>query len=196
MTITNSLIEIADWLDKGVCQNFKFKVPPEEGMPVDSRYQYKEACPHAFPVFVPTKDKLPPDVGTNSPSVVVQIAGGADDVETEKREMTVNLALSCWNPGRHSRDIFYPHNLRPEEPEKYKSSCDGWMDAWNFADAILRELESAATICGMKLQGKVSYGPYKEKDTIIDCWPFWYAWIQFTVQSRFIRNNEVYNDLL
>lgn len=196
MTITDSLIWIADWMNGGVCKKFKFKVPPEEGAPANDKYEYREVNPYAFPVFMPATDKLPPNVETNAPSVIVQMVGGEDDTQKEKRDITINLAISCWNPGRHSKDVYYPKRMMPEVPERYKSTYDGWMDAWNFTDAILRELESAASISGMQLSGKISYGPYKEQESIVDCYPFWYAWIRFTAQTNFVRNNEAYSDLL
>lgn len=81
MTVTDSLIKISSWLNEGVCTKFKFKMPPPEESPIDDRYEYKEVHPHAFPLFVPAKDKLPPEVETNMPSVIVQVVNGEDDME-------------------------------------------------------------------------------------------------------------------
>ncbi|MCM1388082.1 MAG: hypothetical protein NC231_12200 [Bacillus sp. (in: Bacteria)] len=194
MTVVDSVIKIADWLNEGVCQEFKFKKPPEGLSPLNDKYKYEEAHPYAFPVFMPAMDKLPPNVKTNMPSVIVQIVDGNDDIGKGKRDITINLAISCWNPGMHSKDIYYPR--MPEEPEKYKSAYDGWMDVWNFTDTILRKLESTAHIKGLQIQGNISYGPYKEQEAIFDYYPFWYAWIRFTVQTDFIRDCEDYQELL
>ena len=196
MTVTDSLIKISEWLNEGVCKKFKFKAPPEEGNPIDDKYEYKEVHPHAFPLFVPARDKLPPNVETNMPAVAVQVVNGEDDVVNGQRDLTINLALACWNPGKHSKDIYYPHDKRPDEPEKYKSTYSGWMDVWNFTDAILRELESVANIRDMRIQGKVTFGPYKEQNAIADYYPFWFTWIQFAVQADFLRNCAEYNDFL
>lgn len=194
MTVTDSLIKIADWLNQGICQEFKFKKPPEEGAPMNDKYKYEEVHPYAFPVFMPAMDKLPPNVKTNTPSVIVQIVDGEDDSRQNKRNITVNLAISCWNPGIHSKDIYYP--CIPKEPEKYKSAYDGWMDVWNFTDAVLRKLESTAYIDGMRIQGNITFGPYKEQEIIADFYPFWYSWIRFTTQSDFIRDCENYRNFL
>lgn len=196
MTVTDSLIKIADWLNNRVCQKFAFKVPPKEGMPIDDRYEYKEAHPQAFPVFIPAKDKLPPDIEINMPAVAVQVVSGEDDTIASHRDLTFNLALACWNPGRHSKDVYYPSGKRPEIPEKYKSTYSGWMDVWNFTDMILRELESVANISGMRIQGNITFGAYKEQESITDYYPLWFTWIQFTVQGNFLRNGEAYNDFL
>lgn len=194
MTIVDSVIKIADWMNDGVCKKFKFKKPPEEGIPVNDKYKYEEIHPHAFPVFMPAMDKLPPNIQSNVPSVVVQIVEGEDDAEQGKRDIKINLAISCWNPGIHSKDIYYPCVL--DAPEKYKSAYDGWMDVWNFTDALIRELESSAYINGMKVQGKIKFGPYKEQEVITDYYPFWYAWVQFTVRTDFVRNYKEYADFL
>ncbi|MCM1040427.1 MAG: hypothetical protein NC434_14005 [Ruminococcus sp.] len=196
MTVTDSLIKISEWLNEGVCKKYKFKMPPEADMPIDDRYEYKEVNPHAFPAFVPARDKLPPHVESNMPSVLVQIVNGEDDTAADTRSLTVLLSLSCWNPGRHGKDIYYPPDKRPETPEKYKSAYSGWMDIWNFTDALLRELESAANIKGMQIKGNITFGPYKEQEVIADYYSYWFTWIQFSVQTEFIRNCEEYNDLL
>ena len=192
MTITDSLIKISDWLNAGVCQQFMFKTPPAEGTPINDKWNYEEVHPHAFPFFIPTKDKLPPNVVTNMPSVCVQLVDGSDNPAKGERDMTINLGISTWNPGVHSKDIYYPKGTEPSEPEKYRSGYDGWMDAWNFVDAVVRKLESMTGIDGMCLSPgmPVKFSPYKEQDTIPDFYPHWFAYVQFTVRSDFIRNNQ------
>lgn len=192
MTVTDSVIKISDWLNNGICQSFKFKTPPAEGMPINDKWEYEEVHPHAFPLFLPAKDKLPPNVITNMPSVCVQIVDGSDDVIESTRDLVINLGISTWNPGVHSKDIYYPKGTKPDEPEKYHSGYDGWMDVWNFIDAVVRELESITGIDGLSLTpgAPVKFGPYKEQDSIPDFYPYWLAYVQFTVRSNFIRNNQ------
>lgn len=192
MTVTDSLIKISDWLNAGVCQKFKFKREPDEGTPINDRWNYEEVHPHAFPLFLPTKDKLPPDIVTNMPSICVQLIEGSDDVPNGKRDMEINLGISIWNPGVHSKDIYYPKGTKPEEAEKYHSGYDGWMDAWNFVDAIVRELESVTGIDSLYVvpETPVRFGTYKEQDEIPPYYPHWFAYVQFTVRSNFVRNNQ------
>lgn len=196
MTITESLIRISDWLNNGVCTKYKFKVPPEQDKPIGDSYEYEEVNPHAFPVFLPTKDKLPPDIKTNMPSITVQLDTGSDDTSKLSRDLTINLGFSVWNPGVHGLDIYYPKGKAPEEPEKYKSGYNGWMDCWNFVDAVLRDLESASSVNGLRITGNIAYGPYKSQDSIPDYYPYWFAYIQFTVQSDILRNVEEYQEFL
>lgn len=196
MTIVESLTRIASWLNEGVCQDFKFKVPPEVDKPMNDKYEYQEVHPHAFPVFMPTKDKLQPGILSNMPSVIVQIVEGQDDIHASTRDIKINLGISCWNPGTHSKDIYYPKAMRPEEPEKYKNTYDGWMDAWNFTDGIIRKLESQHEIGDMRITGNISFGSYKEQESIVDMYPMWLAWIQFTIRTEFLRNCVEYTEFL
>lgn len=198
MTVTNSLIKISEWLNAEVCPMFKFKREPRDGTPVNSQWKYEEVHPHAFPLFIPAKDKLPPNVVTNMPSVCVQLLNGSDDVKSQTRDLTINLGISTWNPGVHSKDIYYPPGTSPEEPENYRSGYDGWMDAWNFVDALVRKIESVTGINGLYLAPgeAVTFGPYKEQDTIPDFYPHWFAYVQFTVRSDFFRNNPELEELL
>lgn len=193
MTIVDSLMKIADWLNENSCRKFKFKVPPDDQRePINDKYAYEKIHPHAFPMYVPTKDKLPPQIRSNMPSVCVQFIQGADDTAGMRREMNINLGISCWNPGIHALDIYYPKDSKPSEPEKYKSRQDGWMDAWNFVDDIVRMLGSTNSIDGLEIvrSKNITFGPYKEQEAIPDYYPHWFAWIQFTVKSDFLRNDK------
>lgn len=113
MAITDSIIRITDWLNAEVCPMYKFKAPPEGrsqddgkrlSAPMDDGYRYKEVNPYAFALFLPTRDKIPPPRQPNMPSVCVQLVSGSDDLIRGNRDMTVNLACSCWNPGVHVQD--------------------------------------------------------------------------------------------
>ena len=198
MTITDSLIKISEWLNREVCSDFKFKKEPIQGKPFTETYEYEEVNPQAFPLMVPARDKLPPNVTVNMPSVCVQILDGSDTVTTGKRDININLGIATWNPGVHSKDIYYPKGAVPEKPEKYRSGYDGWMDVWNFVDATIRKLESVASINGLTIAPDVPirFGPFKEQDAIADYYPHWFAYIQFTVRSDFIRNNQEYEEFL
>lgn len=201
MTIVDSLIQISNWLDERVCKDLKFKAPPKEiDMPINGKYKYQEVTPKAFPMFLPAKDKLPPGIISNIPSICVQLVQGEDDNINESRELNINLGFSCWNPGAHSKDVYYPKETRPENPEPYKSTVDGWMDVWNFVDYALRQIEMVADMNGLKIvQSKpITFGPYKEQDDVPDYYPHWFAWIKLTVQTHYLRNNvdKIYEEFL
>lgn len=192
MTVVDSLQEIADWLNETSCKKYAFKVPPKDvKAKIDDRYDYEKVHPHAFPLFVPAVERMPPQVISSMPSVCVQLIQGEDNRIIGERELAINLGISCWNPGVHSNDIHYPKGKAPEIPEKFKLGEDGWLDVWNFADDILMKLESTSHIGNLELSmtKNITFGPYKEQDAIPDLYPFWFAWIQFSVKAAFLRNN-------
>lgn len=191
MTVTQSINKITEWLNKGVCTKYKFKVPPDMDKHMGDRYEYQEVNPHAFPLFMPPKDKLPPDIKTNIPSITVQLNSGSDDLSAQSREMTITLGISVWNPGTHSQDVF-----NTDEESDYKSGYDGWMDCWNFLDGILQALESAESIYGLSIGKNISYGPYKQQESIADYYPFWFAYIQFSVITDSLHNVEEEKEIL
>ncbi|MDE7204067.1 MAG: hypothetical protein K2O91_19745 [Lachnospiraceae bacterium] len=202
MSITDSMIKIADWLNETVSPNYKFKVPPDEKLsdatgkrilaPMDDGYQYKEVNPYAFAMFLPTKDKIPPPKRPNMPSMCVQFVSGSDDLVKERRDMNINIACSCWNPGIHIQDIYYPKDKWPDKPPHFEPAYTGWMDVWNLVDGILERLEAVNNIGHIQIaqDTPVTFGCYKEQDNIPDFYPFWFAWVQFKIRSNFIRNNE------
>lgn len=198
MTIVNSLQEISKWLNDGVCKKVKFKVPASDRQPIDDGYDYKEIHPYAFPMFLPTKDKLPPAVISNMPSICVQLLEGTDDTAKNNRDLKINLGISCWNPGIHAKDIYYPEGTKPDVPEAYRSSYDGWMDAWNFVDAILRELESVSRIKDLQIDPDIpiKFAPYKEQESGVDFYPYWFAFIQFGIRSDNTRYDNEIKDFL
>lgn len=192
MAVTDSIIKIAEWLNKNVCPNYKFKVPPEDKI-MDDGYEYKEVNPYAFAMFLPTKDKIPPPKRPNMPSMCVQLVSGSDDLTKGNRDMTINIACSCWNPGIHVKDIYFPKDKIPDKMPHFEPSYTGWMDAWNMVDGILERLEATNSIDYLQIarETPVTFGSYKEQESIPDLYPFWFAWVQFKVRSSFIRNNEV-----
>lgn len=192
MTIVDTITGIADWLNTNVCKNIFFKQPPIDARSaIDDNYDYKEVNPVAFPLFVPGKDRLPPNVHSNMPCVCVQLLNGSDSLSQNQRTMSINLGISTWNPGIHQQDIIYPLGTKPEELPKYISGCDGWMDAWNFVDSIIHEIESHSDMNNkifIDNDTPVTYGMYKEQDQIADFYPMWFAYVQFSVRSDFLRN--------
>lgn len=192
MTIVESLMRISNWLDENVCKDLKFKAPPQDiDKPINGKYEYKEITPKAFPMFLPTKDRLPPGIISSIPSICVTLVNGTDENRKGSRDLNINLGFSCWNPGQHSLDIYYQEGTKPEQPEKYRSTADGWLDVWNFVDYALRQIEQVTNmneIC-IVLDEPITYGPYKEQDAIPDFYPHWFAWINLTVRVDYLRNN-------
>jgi len=122
---------------------------------------------------------------------------GSDDLLTGRRWLQIRLCLSCWNPGVHGGEVFYGKKdiqaaagrsycrLAGEEAETYIRGMEGWRDAFNFADAVLRAIEGTEFIAGHRLvkESGIKYGLFTEEGNIWDYYPYWHNWISFTLES-------------
>ena len=217
MAIVDTLTKLTEWLNKNACAKVQLKMPADDGEAMDDKYSYELVTPQAFPLFVPAKDRLPPNVRTAMPSVCVQIMDGQDDLVSKNRDIRINLGFSCWNPGIHEKDIFFDGDsasydafinsyfptkvdkkTNEEQLVKFRRTATGWMDCWNFIDLTLRELEQVDNIEGIQIvkDEPIKFGPYKEQETIPDYYPHWFGFIQFTVRNVIVRNNDSYEEFL
>ena len=74
MSIVNSIETVRDWLTAEVCPLVKLKLPDDKA--TDASYPYKLVNPAAFSLFVPSKDRTPPNIAAPIPSVCVQLVQG------------------------------------------------------------------------------------------------------------------------
>ena len=197
MDLAGIILTTTDWLKKHVCPEITLKVPAEDKDPNDNTYQYKTAHPAAFPLFVPARDKLPPEVKTNVPSICVQIMTGTD--VDHHREVTIALGFSTWSPGPHKEDW-----INATDPV-FRPDMSGWMDVWNMVDITARKIQST-TYFGENLEvmqnEPFDYGPYRQpKENLDDEWqdswyPFWFAYLRFKVHCVLLRNNPDFEKFL
>jgi hypothetical protein len=97
MSIVNSIETVRDWLTAEVCPLVKLKLPDDNA--TDVSYPYKLVNPAAFSLFVPSKDRTPPNIAAPIPSVCVQIVQGDDDLLQSARDIKIRLCFSAWDPG-------------------------------------------------------------------------------------------------
>jgi len=201
MSIVNSIDTIRDWAESAICAKVQLKLPSDEA--VESEYPYTLVNPAAFALFVPGKDRLPPQVRAPIPSLCVQLLEGSDALLESRSLLKLRFCFSAWDPGLHALDHFVPKQGEPgvyTQPgtAAYTRGGEGWRDVWNFVDTALRALENAEYIGGMRLvrEEPVRFGPMTEQDSIPDYYPNWFAWVSFTVRCGLTRNPEAYGDLL
>lgn len=220
MSIVVVIDDITTWVQDHICSKIELKLPPEKrdigspslGKNDNNSYnsEYKLVKPTAFPMYMPTDDKLPPKVDGPIPSIIVQFVDGHDDVISKKGRLKIQLGFSAWNPGVHGKDMFdpkdNPDNLIPVEYEKwdnekakdhYIRNADGWRDCWNFVDLARREIESTNILggYGLDIKSGFDFGAYKEQDDIVDYNPFWFAWMSFYINYGVVRSNPESNFL-
>lgn len=200
MTVVGIIDTITDWARETICPQIRLKVPPDsETDATDADYVYQLANPAAFAMYVPTREKLPPNVLSPFPSICVRFMEGADDIGSFSGNIGIQLCFSAWDPGLHHKDILIPdkdncleyRQWSGREADAYfRRTGDGWRDVWNMVDIALRELESTTNIGGLVIDRgtAVKYGPLAEQDNIPDYYPFWFAWVSFSVQYPVTRN--------
>ncbi len=195
MLLVESIDKVVAWLNENVCSQIQLKLPDDYKN--DKEYAVEYVQPAAFPLYTPGKDRLPPNVRAPIPSVCVQLTEGSDDLLKRQRRLQIRLCLACWNPGEHGGEVLHPRKnetalggysyYRPtgKAAQTYTRNMEGWRDSFNFADLVLREIESAEYIAGHRLvkeQG-IKFGLFTEDGNIWDYYPYWHNWITFTLEA-------------
>ena len=198
MTIVRTIDQICEWLNANVCPNVKLKKPPPDREAHNAKYQYELVNPYAFPLYLPSKDKLPPKVETTLPSICVQLEYGTD--ERNNREININLGFSAWNPGVHPDDWRVPEGAEdPEEIDTLSNETEGWRDLWNFVDYTITQIEQTGYLgkdVEIMKNEPLEFGPYKDQDSIPSYYPHWFAYCSFKVRSMILRNDQELLNLL
>lgn len=204
MSIVNSVEIVREWLTANVCPLVELKLPDDSA--TDASYPYKLVNPAAFSLFVPSKDRTPPNVAAPIPSVCVQLVEGDDNMIGRTRGIKIRLCFSAWDPGYHGPDIYTPKGNGSTYVQQYNEAAlayfvkngEGWRDAWNFVDTALRVIENAEYIGELRVvkENGIKFGPVKEEDAIPDFYPYWFAWAEFSVEEALTRNPKSYSHLL
>lgn len=203
MTVTEILDSVVAWCNENICPQLLLKCPPEDqrGNREQIDHKVKFVNPTAFALFVPGKDRLPPNVTTAIPSICVQLMEGHDRPVERKRVVSLRLCLAAYNPGTQSEEVFYPHvdesldiprrfRQGEEGKEFYHRNFDGWRDVWNFVDKTLKVLEDSPSITkGLSLvrDEGIKYGPFQEEGTVWDFYPYWHSWISFKLEGELVN---------
>ena len=206
MSVVHVIDTIAEWAQANICDLVKLKQPPADlDAPDDAGYEYTLVNPAVFPMYVPTKEKLPPSIHSPFPFLLVQFTSGQDNVASSSGFVDLQLSFSAWNPGIHGRDVFTNNGdgthrqwSGEEAAAYYKRTGGGWRDAWNFTDVALRAIESVTNIGGYVIDREtpVKFGPLTEQEAIPDFYPMWFAWLSFRVNYPLVRNIKEIQDFL
>lgn len=209
MTLVQSIDGVVEWLRANVCSQITLKVPDDYRN--DKSYDVVTVNPAAFPLYVPGKDRLPPSVPAPIPSICVQMMEGSDDLIARKRQLQIRLCLACWNPGKHGGEVLHArrdaskiggysfYHISGEDAKTYERNMDGWRDAFNFADLVLRMIEGTEYIAGHRLvkESGIKYGVFTEDGNIWDYYPYWHNYITFTLEAGVVaKTPEIYADYL
>ena len=202
MSVVHVIDTLTNWARESICKEIKLKVPPANTEAMDSGYVYQLANPEAFPMYIPTGDKLPKGK-FDHPCLCVRFLSAQDDTSAKTGGMDVQIVFCVWDPGLHSEDVFNPNDdgsytrQQPAETE-FERNGSGWRDVWNFVDLAVSKLESVDSIggCSIDKSTPFEYGPAKVDEAIADYYPFWYAELTFRVTYPLMRNNQDYEKYL
>lgn len=196
MAITQNIDAIVNWFDSEVCPQIQLKVPNDEIN--DGGHDVKFASPAAFAMYIPTQDRKPPSVKAPIPSVCVQLLKGKHS-PGQKGQMTIQLALSAWNPGLHKAEELIPnetaeqlagYSYRRQTSQEFDRNFEGWRDIWMFVDRVLAAIENTEYIAGMRVvkENNIEYGPFTEDGALVSYYPYWFCWVQFTLEHGLARH--------
>ena len=149
-------------------------------------------------MYIPTQDRKPPDVAAPIPSLCVQLLKGKHAPAQHIGQMTIQLALATWNPGQHGSEMAVPEQdpqalggvkYRREPSENFKRNLEGWRDVWSFTDKVLQAIENTEYIAGLRLvkENGIEYGPFTEDGALVSYYPYWFCWVQFTLEHGLAR---------
>lgn len=110
MLLTNCIDAIVQWLETDVCPKIQLKLPDDYKN--DASYDVQYVNPSALPLYVPGKDRMPPDITAPIPSICVQLLDGSDTPQDGKRKINIRLCLACWNPGKHGAESYHPQSAQ------------------------------------------------------------------------------------
>lgn len=202
MSVAHIIDTLTDWARESICKEIQLKVPPSNSEPMDSGYEYKLANPAAFPMYIPTGDKLP-EGAYDHPCLCVRFLSAQDDLSAKTGGMDVQIVFCVWDPGLHSEDVFTPngdgsYSRQDDSEAKFERNGSGWRDVWNFVDLAVNKIESVDSIGSCKIDKATpfEYGPAKVDEAIADYYPFWYAELSFRVTYPLMRNNQDYEKYL
>lgn len=181
MTIVNSLDRLTAWAEKNICSEITLKKPNNQES--GERYQLELVHPAAFTMFTPLPDRLPQNTAT-APSLCVQLAEGQNRLTDSVNAMKIVFSLSCWNPGEHQGEILLPDGSEKKDVP-FARTMNGWRDMWNFVDVTMYKLRNTLNLDGLLLDRHegIHYGQYLLDGTVIDYYPYFHAWVSFTMET-------------
>ena len=210
MTIPQCIDRVTDWINESICPNIKLKLPDD--VQNGKEYEVKAVNPTAFAMYQPGKDKLPPGVIAPFPSVVVQLLEGSDDMAAHNGRMKLQLSFTAWNPGNHAGELTRATKATTAtgsedldvqlggiaSEQSFTRNAEGWRDVWNFVDRALREIENAEYLNGLRVVKElpITYGQFNQEGQISDLYPYWGAWVIFTIERGLTRTGASYSEFL
>ena len=181
MAVVKQLDIIKSWLEKEICSQFKFKQADDDH--VDASYKYNLVNPNVFILYVPPKEFLEIDEN-RVPSICIQFEDGQESFSDKGGALSIRLIFSIFNPGEHTEG-------------SYKRNTEGWRDVWNFIDYTMERIRNTELIDDLRIvkENGIKYAPIIEDGGQIP-YPYYFAWISFSVEYGIPSSKEEIRHLL
>ena len=181
MAVVKQLDKIKAWLEAEICPQFKFKQANDEL--VDATYPYKLVNPNVFILYVPPKELI--GEANRVPSICIQFDDGNESMAKASGVLNLRLQFATFNPGEHTGDDL---NINTE----------GWRDVWNLVDYIMRKLRDTELIEDLRVikENGIHYGPISDQGQIPNFYPYYFAWMSFSVEYGMPSSKAQIRDLL
>ena len=183
MLLTEQIETVTKWIDQKVCKNLEMLLPGGEDR--KEPYQYHRDNPACFSVFVPAKDKLPPDVSGPIPSFCVQPNGG--ELQGDKQTLGFRISAAAWSKGLYKDGVWL-------------QNANGWKDAWLMIDKLLDALQKTDNVGGLAIDRdeNIKFGAYKdnESEALADYYPYFFGWVTFRLYTRRVVPTESFENFL
>lgn len=181
MAVIKQLEIIKKWLETEICPQFKFKQADDEN--VDDTYPYELVNPNVFILYVPPKELI--GEANRVPSICVQFDDGSESFSGAGGALNIRLQFATFNPGEHAEGGF-------------QRNTEGWRDVWNLVDYIMERIRSVELIDGIRIlkENGIKYGPISDQGQIPNFYPYYFAWMSFSVEYGIPSSKAQINDLL
>lgn len=188
MKVEHIMNDLTQWCQENICDKVHFLKPDERN--AGTGYTPEWINPTAFPMFIPSKDMLPPDVQTKYPAMCVQLIDGEDDLKEKKMSLDIRISLAIWNPGTYKVN-----------EAKYELTRDtsGAKEILRFLDFTKETLNKNMYIEGCRIDRDtpMKFGFFTQEETLVNAYPEWYAYITFRMTCGMAASrNNIYKDLL
>ncbi len=197
MILTQTIENLTTWVQENICSQVTMLKPDDKQM--DEGYEVEYVNPKAFPLYIPAKDCLPPDVDTKLPAVCVQLIDGNDNLTKYEETLHIRIAFAVWRPGTYTEVEEQDENGNVAKKQKFVMNADGWKDVWSFLDKAKRIIQKNMYIEDVRIDRKepMKFGFFSNDDTMVNAYPEWYAWLSFAVKSgTAVTPEEKYQELL
>ena len=190
MQLNEVIDNLTNWVQLNLCDDVELLKPSKSNMSND----YSIVKPKAFALYVPPQDQLPPDIDYQIPSICLQLKEGSDNLTNDVRSLDFRLAFSTYRPGHFVES----EKENGDKEIAFVRDADGWEDLWLWVSRSVNKIQTKMYIEGVRVDRNtpVKFGHFQIDDNMVEAYPMWYAWVEFSVTCGISSKANEYNNYL